>query len=181
MNKDDSIYHEENHPEEARVYAERPNKTAIKRDMLALRDLGKRLAALHPSRLDEVPIDDSLRDAIVLARRLKKGALKRQFIFIEKLMRRLVDEEVDAIRDALDQIDQPHREEVARLHQLEAWRDRLLAGDEVLLNGIIEQYPAAERQHLRQLIRNADREAAANKPPKSSRALFQYLNDLLDA
>jgi len=176
MNKDDSIYHEENHRDEARVYAERPNKTAIKRDMLALRDLGKRLAALHPSRLDEVPIDDSLRDAIVLARRLKKGALKRQFIFIEKLMRRLVDEEVNAIRDALDQIDQPHREEVERLHQLEAWRDRLLTGDEVLLNEIIERYPAAERQHLRQLIRNARREAAANKPPKSSRALFQYLN-----
>ncbi len=180
MNReDDPIYHEGDDAEEMRVYAERPNKTAIKRDMLALRALGKRLAALHPSRLDEVPIDDTLRDAIVLARRLKKGALKRQFIFIEKLMRPLGAEEVDAIRDALDQIDQPHRDEVARLHQLEDWRDRLLAGDDALLNDIIAQYPAAERQHLRQLIRNAGREAAANKPPKSSRALFQYLNDLV--
>jgi ribosome-associated protein len=164
--------------DETRVYAERPNKTAIKREMLALRDLGKRLAALSPSRLDEVPLDDKLRDAIVLARRLKKGALKRQFIFIEKLMRPLSDDEVGAIRDALDQIDQPHRDEVERLHRLESWRDRLIAGDDELLNELVETYPAAERQHIRQLVRNANREAAVNKPPRASRALFQYLDGL---
>ncbi|HEY9149004.1 MAG TPA: DUF615 domain-containing protein, partial [Gammaproteobacteria bacterium] len=34
-------------------------------------------------------------------------------------------------------------------------------------------------QHLRQLMRNAMREAKQNKPPKSARELFRYLRDLM--
>ena len=175
MIEDDDFDHDE-----GPVYAERPNKTAIKRQMLALRELGRELIALPPARLEEIPLDERLREAIELARRLKKGALKRQLIFIEKLMRPLDDDEVGAIRRALVQIHQPHREEVARLHQLEQWRDRLIAGDEDLLNRIVGDHPAAERQHIRQLVRNANREAQQNKPPKSARALFQYLRALLE-
>ena len=163
------------------IYAERPNKTAIKREMLALRELGKELVALSDVKLAEVPLDERLRDAIVLARRLKKAALRRQLIYIEKLMRPLEEEEVEAIRRALARIHQPRRDEVERLHRLEDWRDRLIAGDDALLNDIIARYPIAERQHIRQLVRNANREAAQNKPPKSSRALFRYLGTLDDA
>ncbi len=166
--------------DEGPVYAERPNKTAIKREMLALRELGRELVALPPARLDEIPLEERLREAIELARRLKKGALKRQLIYIEKLMRPLAADEVEAIRRALAQIHRPHRDEVERLHQLEQWRDRLLAGDDELLNEIVASHPAADRQHIRQLARNANREAERNKPPKSSRALFQYLRALLD-
>ena len=164
--------------DEGPVYAERPNKTAIKREMLALRELGRELVALGDAKLAEVPLDERLRDAIVLARKLKKAALRRQLIYIEKLMRPLEEEEVDAIRRALARIHQPHRDDVERLHRLEDWRDRLIAGDDALLNEIVTRYPAAERQHIRQLVRNANREAAQSKPPKSSRVLFQYLSSL---
>ena len=167
--------------DDAPIYAERPNKTAIKREMLALRELGKQLVALNDAKLSEVPLDERLRDAIVLARRLKKAALRRQLIYIEKLMRPLEEEEVDGIRRALARIHQPHRDEIERLHRLEAWRDRLIAGDDTLLNEIVARYPTAERQHIRQLARNANREAARNKPQKSSRALFRYLGMLDDA
>lgn len=166
--------------EEEKVYAERPNKTAIKRQMLALRAIGRELIALKPQQLDEIPLDEPLRDAIALARRLKKGALKRQLIYIEKLMRPLDEDEVLAIRRALDQLYQPHRDEVERLHRIESWRDRLLQGDDSTYADILEQCPAADRQHLRQLVRNAQREASQGKPPKSARALFKYLDEMLE-
>ena len=162
--------------EEENYLAERPNKTQLKREMLALRDLGKQLVALSPAKLADVPLPEDIQDAVVLARRLKKSALKRQFIYIEKLMRNLDD--VAEIRNALEMIHQPHKEEVEKFHQLEAWRDRLIAGDNELLNELVAQYEQADRQYLRQLVRNANRELGLKKPPKSSRVLFQYLADL---
>ena len=72
-----------------------------------------------------------------------------------------------------------HRE-AAELHQIEIWRDRLLAeGDEALAEWVA-LYPAADRQHLRQLVRNALAERAKNKPPHAYRELFRALRELAD-
>jgi ribosome-associated protein len=49
------------------------------------------------------------------------------------------------------------------------------------MNEIARRFPSADRQHARQLVRNALRERAQNKPPKSARALFQYLSELNSA
>lgn len=164
--------------EQEDVLAERPNKTRIKREMLALRDLGKQMAELSPAKLAGLPVAENIVEAVTLARKLKKSALKRQFIYIEKLLRQLDEEEVNAIRKALDNLHQPHREEVEKFHQVESWRDRLITGDNNLINELVARFPAAERQYLRQLVRNADREQQQNKPPKSSRILFKYLAEL---
>ena len=164
--------------EQEEVLAERPNKTRIKREMLALRDLGKQMAELSPAKLAGMPVAENIVEAVTLARKLKKSALKRQFIYIEKLLRQLDEEEVDAIHEALDNLHQPHREEVETFHQVESWRDRLIAGDVDLINELVARFPGAERQYLRQLVRNAAREQQKNKPPKSSRILFKYLAEL---
>jgi len=39
----------------------------------------------------------------------------------------------------------------------------------------------ADRQQLRQLVRNANKESQQNKPPKASRLLFKYLKELQEA
>ena len=66
----------------------------------------------------------------------------------------------------------------AWLHVLERWRERLLA-DEQALGELAQQYPAADLQQLRALMRNAQKERLANKPPKSFRALFQELQKII--
>jgi ribosome-associated protein len=43
----------------------------------------------------------------------------------------------------------------------------------------MSDYPDADSQHLRQLQRNAQKEAKQGKPPKSSRLLYKYLKDLI--
>ena len=45
---------------------------------------------------------------------------------------------------------------------------------------LLTEFPSADRQYLRQLIRNAKKEIQGNKPPKSARSLFKYLRELLD-
>jgi ribosome-associated protein len=54
----------------------------------------------------------------------------------------------------------------------------LLDGDDEAINQAVSRFPAADRQHLRQLVRNAHKELQQEKPPKSARLLFQYLKDL---
>jgi len=63
-------------------------------------------------------------------------------------------------------------------HRLEAWRDRLLAEGDAALPELLAEFPGADRQQLRQLIRNAHRERAAQKPPRAARLLFRYLREL---
>jgi ribosome-associated protein len=151
------------------------SKTQIKREVLELKDLGKQLVELPEKMLQKVPLSESMLDAVLEARRLSRGALQRQLRYIAGLV---PNEDVDAIRKTLEELRQPHHQQVREFKQLENWRDRLLAGDEELLNELALRFPHADRQHIRQLIRNATREREQNKAPKSARALFQYLSEL---
>ena len=154
---------------------ERANKTQLKREMAQRRELGKRLIALKPARLNEVSLSEALRDAVSKAQSMKRTALQRQIKLIAGLMR---DVDEDVVRGELDKIDQPHKEDVKALHEVEGWRDALLAGNDGLLNDLVQRFEFADRQKLRQLVRNANKESAQNKPPKSARLLFKYLSEL---
>ncbi len=160
--------------EEEKKYAERPNKTAIKRDMLELRTLGKQMIDLREDWLDKLPISDQLKREVIKAKKFSKGALRRQLIFLEKLMRA---EDADQIKKSLEECSRPHKESTQQFHQFEQWRDALLQGDNTLLEELLDRFTALDRQHIRQLVRNATKEEQLNKPPKSSRALFRYLKE----
>jgi ribosome-associated protein len=115
-------------------------------------------------------------DAVFIAKKLKKAALQRQLRFISGIMG---EEDVETIQLQLRQIAMPHQQETDSFHQLEEWRDKLIANDNDLMNELVTTLNA-DRQHLRQLVRNASKEAQQNKPPKSSRILFKYLKELQD-
>lgn len=152
------------------------SKSQVKREMQALRDLGKELVDLPAGELKKFAISDSLHDAILLAQHSKREALRRQLQHIGKLLR---EEDETSIRQTLSQISQPKREEVKILHEIEQWRDRLLTGDDEAINQLVSKYTDADRQHLRQLARNAIKEREREKPPRSARLLFQYISDLM--
>jgi ribosome-associated protein len=154
---------------------ERKSKSQIKREMQALRDLGKRLVELPPASFKKVELREATRDAVVAARSMKREALRRQLGRIGALMR---EEDAERVIRTLDQLSQPHRDEVKAQHELEAWRDNLLAGDTGLIDDLAQRYTALDRQYVRQLVRNATRERKHDKPPKSARALYKYLNEL---
>lgn len=152
------------------------SKSQRKREAHALQALGESLVKLNKSTLDQIPLPDDLRHAIEEAQRLHQhGALKRQLQYIGKLMRQC---EVEPIRDAYEKVTNSYREDVAQHHKLEQWRDRLLAEGDQALEQLLAEQPEVDRQHLRQLIRRANQEAASSKPPKAARELFRYLRQI---
>ena len=157
------------------IYAERPNKALIKRELYALQKLAKRIIALPAIHFDALPLSESMRDAFILARRIERAALQRQLRYIAG---RFDEEDIDAIELTMDRQNAPQKEAVERLHRTEQWRDKLIAGDNALLTELVSQFENCDAQHLRQLIRNANKEAKNNKPPKSARLIFKYLNEL---
>ncbi|HEX4986135.1 MAG TPA: ribosome biogenesis factor YjgA [Burkholderiales bacterium] len=154
------------------------SRTRRKHDDRALQALGEALVAVGEARLAELDLPERLREAIVEARGMTRfGALRRQMQYIGRLMREEGDAE--AIRSRLDAWKGTDAGETARLHRAERWRDRLMADDRAF-EALITEYPAADLQRLRALVRNAKREAELARPPKSYRELFRALRETLN-
>ncbi|POW58964.1 hypothetical protein C3408_05175 [Candidatus Pantoea alvi] len=154
------------------------SKSEIKRDAEELKRLGAELVDLGKNALEKIPLDEELLAAIELAQRIKKEGRRRQLQLIGKMLR---SRDVDPIRQALDKLKNRHNQQVALFHKLEALRDRLVEQGDDAMNEVIALYPHADRQQLRSMIRNAQKEKAGNKPPKSSRQIFQYLRELAES
>jgi len=148
------------------------SKSQIKRELLELKELGKELLKLPTKDLDKLDLSERLYDALIKAQGMVKGALKRQTGTIGGL---IVYEDHAAIKLKVDQIKQAHNGQVKEFHQLEQWRDELLAGDNDVMTVLRNEFEDFDMQHVRQLVRNANKEAKLEKPPKSSRLLFKYL------
>lgn len=154
------------------------SKTQRKRESHSLQDIGEELVALSMERLEVLELPQNLFDAVLDAKRISKfGALRRQMQYIGRLMR---DIDPGPIRDRLDGWKGQSAGEIAKLHQIERWRLRLLEDDQAL-GELANAHPGADIQRLRALIRNTQRELEAKKPPKSFRELFQALREVLDS
>ena len=105
----------------------------------------------------------------------KFGAQRRQMQYIGKLMREVDTAPILAKLDAWKGKSQQH---IAYMHQLERWRDRLMENDNALTE-LLAAHPQADAQRLRTLIRNAQKEMEAGKPPKSYREIFQVLREII--
>jgi ribosome-associated protein len=151
------------------------SKTRKKKDMLALQELGMKLVELNEQQLETMQLPDNLLAAVQEARRLSKHeARRRQMQYIGRLMREV---DATAIRDQIEKWLGQGRAHTAQLHALERWRDELLAGDPALAR-FMQEYPSADSQKLRTLIRNARREQIAALPLKSYRVLFRVLREM---
>ena len=163
-----------------------PSRSMERREALAVLALAEELAGMSAAQLDRIPLEESLREAIDDARRITSHiARKRGVQTLAKRLRREDEDVLLAIRKVLGHDKAEARREAGLLHQVEAWREKLVAGGDPALAALINEHPALapERQHLRQLARNAVDERARNKPPRAFRELFRELKALhaLDA
>lgn len=154
-----------------------PSKSAMKRRMTALQELGETLTRLSDKQLENIPLPDpELLRAIVEARNIRSNSARRRHMqYIGKLMRAV---DSAPIEQALDNLYREQRENADRFHQLEQLRDEVLAQGLKGIEQVVARYPAADRQHLRQLVLQHQRESARGKPPTASRKLFRYLREL---
>lgn len=156
------------------------SRSQNRRDALDVLALGEKLVSLTAAQLARVPVPEDLLPHIAEAKRITAHiAHKRQLAFLAKHMRREDDAVLDAIRDALDANSETSRREVATMHRVEDWRERLLKDGDKALGALLDEYPHADRQQLRTLVRNAQAEKAKNKPPRAYREIYQTLRTLL--
>lgn len=156
-------------------FGEKPSKSAVKRAMTELQDLGAELVELSRDQLKKIDLPDDLRTAVRDAQRITQHeAHRRQMQYIGKLMRGI---DAAPIRAALDDIKGVSAAATARMHALERLRTRFLE-DEKVIGEIAAAHPQADLQHLRQLRRNALKEQELGKPPRAFRELFRVLREL---
>jgi ribosome-associated protein len=158
-------------------YDNQPSKTRRKQEMHALQALGEQMVELNNDRLRQLDLPESLLIAVTEARRITaRGARQRQMQYIGKLMR---DVDPAPIQAKFDEWNGLNKEQIAKFHLIERWRDRLLADDQAI-SELAREYAAADIQKIRTLIRNAHKEQAAGQPPKSSHALFRELRGVVE-
>jgi ribosome-associated protein len=158
-------------------YAVRPNKTQIKKDMAVLFALSEELSELSATQLKYLELPENIHKAVVEVSGMPhKGARKRLLKFITGQLNKI---EVEPIIEKLGRMKNKSAHAVREHHLVERWRDRLIAGGNDALTELLNEQPQADRQQLRQLLRNVQKEAEATKPPKSSRLLYRYLKNLL--
>lgn len=161
---------------------EPPSKSELKRQSHELQVLGEEVAALPASRLEKLPIEDRLRDAIAELRRTRSfEGKRRQLQYIGKLMRA---EDVEPLREAVAAFKLGGAQDTLALHQAEAWRERLIATDDALQEWLAA-HPSTDVQQLRNLVRAARKDAAAMtdgaRHGRAYRDLFQLLREHLGA
>lgn len=155
---------------------EEPSKSQLKRELLELQKLGERMLEMTPAQRAPFPLSPEMQAALAEGDRIKSHNARRRHV--RRLGKLLRDEDLEAIRQQLERIDQRHLHEQRRFHALEQWRDRLLAEGDAALEELLAHAPNLDRQLIRQLQRTAQKEAQQEKPPTAARKLFRYLREL---
>ncbi|MDT8281826.1 MAG: ribosome biogenesis factor YjgA [Gammaproteobacteria bacterium] len=168
---------QENTEKETMVYSG-PSKSQVKRDCQHLVDVGEEMLKLKADELESLELPAELEAAITTALKIKsRSGLKRQRLYIGKLLRALDNEEIE---HKLRKIQHRHDTNTAHFKRLEKWRDSLIEDDKQVLDEIISRFPQIDRQYINQLIRATHKEKEQNKAPTASRKLFKYLRELED-
>lgn len=155
------------------------SKSQVKREMHALQEVGEKLIDMNEKQLATIPLDETMLDAIYIARKLPhKEARRRQIQYIGRLMREGNHDEICA---AVDKLQNRSDQYIHRQHQVERYRDLLIQGDKQIFQTLVTSCPGIDVQHLRQLIRSAQKDVEENKPPANARKLFAFIREQLDA
>jgi ribosome-associated protein len=167
------------------------SRTDRKKDSDDRQDLGVELLTLRAELMDRLNtqghITDLLREALAEARRITNfEGKRRQMQYVGKLMRKLSEESVAAVKDALNEQRMGSTKDTLALHLAESWRDRLMAEDTALQEWMNE-YPSTDSQQLRALVRQARKDDITTKAdiakgllPRQSRAyreIFQLIKE----
>lgn len=160
--------------------AERPSRSARRREALDVLALARQLSDLPPTRVARLELPDDVRGEIIEVQRTPSHiARKRQLAHLARLMRAHGAEAFAAVRATLANDRAAGIRESAALRRVEALRENLLGdGGDHALAGFIDEHPGIDHRRLRALIRRSRRERDAGKPPRAQRELFRLLRDI---
>ena len=141
------------------------SRTDLKRESFELQKLGEDLLQLRQDAMLQLvakqQVPELLFEAIRDAKKITNfEGLRRQMQFVGKLMRKLDEPQVQAIRDALDVQHNGSAEETLALHMSEHWRDRLLKDDQALADWLAA-HPDTDPILFQHIVRQCEHRVAA--------------------
>lgn len=155
--------------------AERPSKSALKREAHELQKLGQELIELPDARLAAIPMEERLLSALKELKKTKSHeGRRRQLQYVGKLMRFA---DVEPLREAVASFKLGYAQDAVRLHHAERWRAELVADTEAVTRWM-QKHPDTDAQRLRSLIRAAQKDATLPPEQRHGRAwreLFQFI------
>ncbi|MBR9728761.1 ribosome biogenesis factor YjgA [Shewanella intestini] len=155
------------------------SRTEFKKESEDAQALGMKLIALSKTQLDKMELDEFLYDAVLKTKTIKQKteAYRRHLQYIGKLMRGFDHEPIEA---TLAKVLNKNNNEAARVQIIEKLRDRLLAEGDNAIQELLNDNPQLERQKLRQLVRQANKELQKTPESKANIELFKYLRDSIE-
>lgn len=182
------IFHSDNIPDESLPLS----KTKKKKIAATLQKLGEDLSRLSVSQLELLDLDPDLFKALAEAKSITAHvAARRHRQYIGTLMRQVDPEPIlaalERLKAAPTGIYSPKPGPKSGIDpqqtdkKVQAFLDRLLAWDDDAMQTILSAAPDINRQRLRQLIRNANKDISRQeKNSKSLNALKEILIQLND-
>lgn len=161
--------------------AEPSSKSARKREHEALQDLARRALEVSSGRVDRLTLDEALARAIAEGRRIPPSSARARHIrYLGKLL--AADPEGVAVLEAALAGDRAaHAREVARLHRVEQWRDRLLGEGDSALAEFLARHPAVDGDAVRDLVDQARGAEGTTRHAAAARRLFRLIRGVLEA
>jgi ribosome-associated protein len=140
----------------------------------AFATLARALCDCSEKQFKRLELPEALRDLVLEARRIDSPAARDRAL---RLVRReLRDGDAAAVQQQLSALEKPSRASRAS----EQWCNRLIDEREPALNEFVNQYPAADRQQLRLLVRNVAK-ASAEQRTKAVAALTRCVRASMTA
>lgn len=131
--------------------------------------VANQLMKLKDSQLAKLVIDDELREEILGARRVTSLIARRRAE--RTLAGELRHQDLAALEDKLQKLDEGDAGDVRQFHAAEQWRARLI--EEGM--AAAAELPGGYDDELPRLVDAAQRERDTGKPPGAARALFRYV------
>ncbi|MGH1349110.1 MAG: ribosome biogenesis factor YjgA [Nannocystales bacterium] len=146
-----------------------------KDQVAAFGKLTKDIFELAESKRAKLALDPEVAAAFTACQTIRKGAKVRELRRISTMLRRFDGADLRARVDDLKNKDRATSE---RDKSYERWRDRLLEEGDAALSELVQAYPTADRQRIRQLVRTASRDRSQGKSRQAFRNLLREVRAL---
>lgn len=153
----------------------RASKTEQKKAVQRMAALGEQLAELNPKKIQNLPVEERLIDALLEVKTITSHeARRRQFLRIGKLLR---NEDESIILSYLTP--QQGLKKTAQLHR---WVDRMIAQGDPAIKEFMKMFNAAEhhpiRQHILRVQRDIKQQLGEDAIAQSKLNMFNYIQQV---
>lgn len=157
---------------------QRISKTQKKKEVERFQGLAKELVDMPAFDFNAIGWDEELKSEIESVRNISAhSARRRQLRYLTKY---ILNTNPDQVLELYEKFMKGKKSEINRFHEIETFRDRILSSDPSVIEEIMQRFPGADRQHLKNLQRNALKELKNQKAPATARILFKYLRSLAE-